>query len=53
MKDVVKWIGMLVLVILILNLILFALRIITDIIFWAIIILAAIFAYKILPRMKK
>ena len=35
------------------NIILFALSIIGEILFWIIIIAAAVFAYRILPKMKK
>jgi len=48
-----KLIGYLVLLILILNLVLFAFVIINWIVFWAIIILGAIFAWKILPWLKE
>jgi len=38
---------------LILNLVFLALKIINEIFFWVIIAIAAIFAYKILPKMKR
>ncbi|MEK6863567.1 MAG: hypothetical protein AABW53_02620 [Nanoarchaeota archaeon] len=52
-KELLKLIGVGVLVILLLNLLLFALRIITTLVFWVIIILAAVFVYKVLPNLKK
>ena len=52
-EDLLKTIGFGVLLILIINLVLFALRIISTIIFWIVIILAAIFVYKLLPKLKK
>ncbi|MBI2558907.1 hypothetical protein HYW20_06305 [Candidatus Woesearchaeota archaeon] len=42
----------LVIIFLVINLALFALRIISTILFWAIIAVAAVFAYKLLPRKK-
>ena len=51
--DWLKLFGVLAIVFLLLNLLLFALRIITTLVFWIIIILAAVFAFKILPKMKK
>ncbi|MDP3764928.1 MAG: hypothetical protein Q8R04_00290 [Nanoarchaeota archaeon] len=38
---------------LIVNIVLFVLKIIGVILFWAIIIVAAVFAYKILPKIRK
>ncbi len=52
-KELLKLIGVGVLIILLLNLLLFALRIITTLVFWAVIILAAVFAYQVLPKLKK
>jgi len=52
-KQQLKWIGYIVLIILILNMILFALGIVNWIVFWGIIIAGAIFVYKVLPRMKE
>ena len=43
----------LIILFLIVNIILFALKIITEILFWAAIIVAAFFAYKVLPNIKK
>ena len=48
-----KIIGMVVLVIMILNMIIFALGIIGDMIFWGVIIVGAVFAYWVLPKLKK
>lgn len=48
-----KPIGYLVLAIIFLNLILFAFRITNWIAFWGIIIAGAIFAYKVMPWLKK
>jgi len=56
MKIKDKYLQLLVLLIvlfLVINIVLLVLRIITEILFWAIIIVAAIFAYKILPKIKK
>ena len=43
----------LIVIILIANITLLATRRINEILFWVIIIVAAVFAYKILPKMKK
>ncbi len=40
-------------IILIVAVILFVIKIISWIVFWAVLIIGAIFAYKVLPRMKK
>ncbi len=48
-----KIIGYFFLLILILNLLLFALRIISGSIFWVVIVVGAVFVYWVLPRMKK
>jgi hypothetical protein len=47
-----KEISYLVLVILIANLVLFALNIIEAFLFWGLIITCALYAYKILPKLK-
>lgn len=52
-SNQLKIIGYVVFVILILNLILFALGKISDVIFWVVIVLGAIFVYKVLPKIKK
>ncbi len=48
-----KSISSFLIVILIVAVILFVVKIISWIIFWAILIVGAIYAYKVLPRMKK
>jgi hypothetical protein len=50
MKKEITWFFFIVLIV---NLALFALRIIGVVVFWSIIIIGALFAYKVLPRMKK
>ncbi|HIG93682.1 TPA: hypothetical protein HA242_04820 [Candidatus Woesearchaeota archaeon] len=45
--------GILGALLLIANIVLFAFKLISWILFWAIIIAAALFTYKILPKMKK
>ena len=50
MKKEITWI---VFIVLIANLALFAFRMIGVIVFWGIIIVGALFAYKVLPKMKK
>ena len=42
----------LIILFLIVNIVLFALGILKEILFWIIIIVVAIFAYKVLPRIK-
>lgn len=48
-----KLIGYVVLGVMLLNLVLFALRIINWMVFWGVIILGALFVYFGLPRLKK
>lgn len=48
-----KIIGYVVLVLLLFNLLLFALRVIGQLIFWGVIIAGAIFVFKFLPKMKE
>ncbi len=43
----------LVLIVLIANLVLFAFQLIDQLLFWGIIISGALYAYKILPRLRK
>ena len=43
----------LIVLFLVVNIVLFTLKIISTILFWTIIIAAGIFAYKVLPKMKK
>ena len=52
-QEHLKLIGYLVLLLLVLNLVVFALRLISGILFWIIIIMGAIFVYKLLPKLKK
>ena len=47
-----KLIGYFVLAVLIANLVLFAFQLVNWIFFWSVIILGAIFAYKIVPKLK-
>ncbi len=47
-----KLLGILVVVLVIGNLLLFALKLISVVLFWIVIIVAAIVAYKLLPRMR-
>lgn len=48
-----KIVAMALIVILILNLVLFALKTINPYIFWGLIIIIAIIAYKIMPKLRK
>ncbi len=52
-EKAVKILGSLVMIIVLLNLVLFALRKINQTIFWGVIIFGAVFAYVVLPRLKK
>ena len=52
-KNFLKVIGIGAILLLVLNMILFALRIINGLVFWGIIIVGAVFAFKVLPKMKK
>jgi len=52
-KQKLKIVGYFVLFILLLNLVLFAFRIIGTITFWGIIIFGALFVWKVLPWLKK
>lgn len=55
MKIKEKYLRILILLIvlfLVINIVLFALKIINVILFWLIIIVAAVFAYKVLPKVK-
>jgi len=52
-EDLLKLIGVSIIIFLLLNLLLFALKIITTLVFWIIIILAAVFAFNLLPKLKK
>jgi len=52
-KDFLKIIGIGAVALLVLNMILFALGKISGLVFWAVIIVGAVFAFKVLPKMKK
>ena len=52
-KKKLKITGYFVLAILLLNIILFAFTIIHWMVFWTVIVLGAIFVYKVLPKLKK
>jgi len=52
-KNLLKVIGIGVVVLLVLNLILFALRMINGLVFWGVIIAGAVLAFKVVPKMKK
>jgi len=52
-KEYLKIIGIGAILLLVLNMILFALRIINGLVFWGIIIVGALFAFKVLPKLKK
>jgi len=52
-KKLLRILVFLVILFLVVNIVLFALKIISEILFWIIIIVAAVFAYKILPKMRK
>jgi hypothetical protein len=48
-----KIVGIVGMIIVLLNLVLFAFRIINETIFWGVIIAGAVFSYVILPRLRK
>ena len=52
-EKIVKIIGIVVMLIVILNLVLFAFRVIDSTFFWVVIVLGAVFTYVVLPRLKK
>ena len=55
MKIKDKYLRILIILIvlfLILNIVLFVLKIISEILFWVILIVAAVFAYRVLPKIK-
>lgn len=52
-SNTLKFVGIVMFIILIANMILFAMRIISDVIFWGIIIFGAIFAYLVLPKLRE
>ncbi|MEK6809420.1 MAG: hypothetical protein AABY40_01995 [Nanoarchaeota archaeon] len=51
--NLLKLIGIGAVLILVLNMILFALRIISGLVFWGVIIVGAVFAFKVLPKINK
>ncbi len=46
----IKWLGYLVIAVMVLNLILFAMSIVSQTIFWVVIVVAGILAYKVIPK---
>jgi len=52
-KKPLKVLGYVILFILLLNLLLFAFRVISGLLFWGVIVVGAVFVYLILPKMKK
>ena len=52
-SSTLKMIGIVLVIVLILNVFLFAFRVINWIVFWIIIALGAVFVYFILPKLKK
>ncbi len=53
MPRQLKIMGYFILIILVLNLLLFAFRIISGLVFWGVIVVGAALVYWVLPRMKK
>ena len=53
MKKYLRILILFLILILIANITLLALNKISEILFWIVIIIAAVFAYKVLPRIKK
>ena len=51
--NLLKLVGICAVSILVLNMILFALRIISGLVFWGVIIVGAMFAFLVLPKIKK
>ena len=52
-KPLLKILVFLIILFLVINIALFALKLVSEILFWVIIVVAAIFAYKLLPRISK
>jgi len=52
-KNILRIIGIGAILLLVLNMILFALGKINGLLFWAVIIVGAVFVFKILPKLKK
>ena len=53
MKKYLKFLVLFLILVLIANITLLALNKISEILFWIVIIIAAVFVYKVLPRIKK
>ncbi len=51
-NKALKLLGVLIVLFLVVNLFLFALRLISWLLFWGIIIVAAVVAYKVLPKFR-
>ena len=51
--KILKYIGMVAVIIVVINLVLFALKIVEALFFWAVLVLATILAWKVLPQLKK
>ncbi len=52
-KKPLKVLGYVFVFILLLNLLLFALRIISGLVFWSVIVVGAVFVYWVLPKIKR
>jgi hypothetical protein len=52
-KSILRFLVFFIILVLIINMALLALNKISELLFWAIIIIAAIFTYKLLPKLKK
>ena len=52
-ERAIKILGSVVMLIVVINLILFAFRVIDGTIFWAVIVFGAVFTYVVLPKLKK
>lgn len=52
-ENLLKLVGIGAILLLVLNLVLFALKVITGLFFWMVIIISAVFAFKILPKMNQ
>ncbi|MDO8510794.1 MAG: hypothetical protein Q7S55_01370 [Nanoarchaeota archaeon] len=52
-EHFLKVIGIGAILLLVLNMVLFALQLINGMIFWAVIIVSAVLAFKVLPKMRK
>ena len=52
-KNVLKVVGVVCILLLVLNLVLFIVGRISGLLFWIVIIIAALLAFKVLPKMKQ